>query len=60
MSADVLTVGLETDVDEVIDLLTENRVGAVPVVDSDGKLAGMVSYVDVLRQVAREHRAERS
>lgn len=56
MSADVLTVKLETDLDEIIDLLTEHRVGAVPVVDADHKLAGMVSYVDVLRAVAREHR----
>jgi acetoin utilization protein AcuB len=56
MSADVLTVGLETDVDEVIELLTEHRVGALPVVNADGTLAGVVSYVDVLRAVAREHR----
>ncbi|MEW6432132.1 MAG: CBS domain-containing protein [Myxococcota bacterium] len=60
MSADVLTVGLETDVDDVIDLLTEHRIGAVPVVDGDGRLAGVVSYVDVLREVAKEHRAAKA
>lgn len=60
MSADVLTVGLETDVDDVIDLLTEHRIGALPVVDGDGRLAGVVSYVDVLREVAKEHRAAKA
>lgn len=60
MSADVLTVGLETDVDDVIDVLTEHRIGAVPVVNADGTLAGVVSYVDVLREVAKEHRAARA
>lgn len=60
MSSDVLTVGLETDVDDVIDLLTEHRIGAVPVVNADGRLAGLVSYVDVLREVAKEHRAAKA
>jgi len=60
MSSDVLTVELETDLDEIIEVLTEHRVGAVPVVDADHKLAGMVSYVDVLRAVAREHQAAKA
>ncbi len=54
MRADVLTVGRTTDVVEVIDLLVEEKVGAVPVVDeTEGALVGIVSYVDVLR-AARE------
>lgn len=60
MSSDVLTVDLETDLDDIIDVLTEHRVGAVPVVDADHKLAGMVSYVDVLRAVSREHHEARA
>lgn len=59
MSADVLVVELETELDDIIDVLTEFRVGAVPVVDADRRLAGMVSYVDVLRAVAREHHLAR-
>ena len=51
MSSDPITVDPETDVTEVIDLMLEHRVGAVPVV-VDEKLVGIVSYVDVLR-VAR-------
>lgn len=53
MSADVLSVSPSADLEEIIDLMTENKVGAVPVVDADLQLAGIVSYVDVLREAAR-------
>jgi CBS domain-containing protein len=54
MTGDPLSVGPESDVTEIIDLLLENKIGAVPVVDdTDGLLVGIVSYVDVLR-VARD------
>lgn len=49
MSSDVLTVAPEADVTEVIELMLEHRVGALPVV-SDSQLLGVVSYVDVLRE----------
>lgn len=58
MSADVITVEVETGLDEIIDLFVENRFGAVPVVDGDGRLAGVISYIDVLRQVGRERRGD--
>ena len=49
MSGGVMAVGPDDDLGEVIDILVEQRVGAVPVVDqSDGMLIGIVSYVDVL------------
>lgn len=53
MSADVLSVSPETDVAEIIDIMSENRIGAVPVVDDESHLAGLVSYVDVLREAGR-------
>ena len=49
MSSNPLTVDSEADADEVIELLLEHRIGAVPVVDADGMLVGIVSYVDVLK-----------
>jgi acetoin utilization protein AcuB len=52
MSSDVLSVGPETDIVDVIDLMLENKVGAVPVIeDATGDLLGIVSYVDVLREL---------
>lgn len=49
MSGDVLTAEPEDDVDELIELMIENKVGAVPIVDGDGSLIGIVSYIDILR-----------
>lgn len=49
MSSDVLSVEPETEVADLIDTMIEQKVGAVPVVDSTGELVGIVSYIDVLR-----------
>jgi acetoin utilization protein AcuB len=49
------TVREDAPLTEVIDLLISTRVGAIPVVDREQRLRGIISYVDVLRQVAPEH-----
>jgi len=50
MSADVIRVGPATDIPEVVDLLLEEHIHAVPVVDDDTDiLIGIVSADDVLR-----------
>jgi acetoin utilization protein AcuB len=50
MSPDVIAVAPEAELGEVVDLLLEHRVGAVPVVRPEtGELIGIVSYIDVLR-----------
>lgn len=54
MTSDVLSVDAETDAVEIIDIMIEHKVGAVPVVDADGALIGIVSYMDVLREVRDE------
>jgi len=55
MTGSVVSVGPEAEIGEVIDLMLEERVGAVPVVDDDsGDLVGIVSYVDVLRALRGE------
>jgi acetoin utilization protein AcuB len=51
MSGGVLCVDLEADPEEIVDIMLDYKVGAVPVVDGDGKLAGIVSYVDLLREL---------
>lgn len=53
MSSDVIAVEPDTEVGEVIDLLLENRIGAVPVIDgSTREVVGIISYVDVLRALS--------
>lgn len=54
MSSDVVSVGPEAAVSELIDLMLENKVGALPIVEEEtGDLLGIVSYVDVLRELRR-------
>ncbi|MFU8804615.1 MAG: CBS domain-containing protein [Bradymonadaceae bacterium] len=55
MQGDVISVTSQTDITEVIDLMIDHKVGAIPVVDGiTGTLVGIVSYIDVIRE-AREY-----
>jgi CBS domain-containing protein len=47
MSTDLVTVGLEDDLQTAVTRMLENRVGSV-VVESDGEPAGIVTETDVL------------
>ena len=50
MTSDVIAVNPESDLSEVVDLLVEHKIGAIPVVLSDTRqVVGIVSYIDVLR-----------
>lgn len=50
MTGGVITVERSADVKELIDLMVDEKIGAVPVVDGEeNELVGLVSYVDVLR-----------
>lgn len=52
MTSDVISVEPETDIGEVVSLLIEHRVGAVPVITAESRqIVGIISYVDVLRAV---------
>ncbi|MFO0547201.1 MAG: CBS domain-containing protein [Polyangiaceae bacterium] len=53
MSADVLSVSPDTSTNAIVELMLEERIGAVPVVDGDGAVVGIVSYVDILRSLLR-------
>jgi acetoin utilization protein AcuB len=50
MSSDVIAVEPETELSEVVELLLEHKVGALPVVLPDSRqIVGIISYIDVLR-----------
>jgi CBS domain-containing protein len=52
MSSDVIFVEMEDDLDDVIELMLEHKVGAIPVVRRDTRdVMGIVSYIDVLRGI---------
>lgn len=50
MRRDVISITPEADVGDLAWLLVEHRISAVPVVASDGKLAGIVSENDIVRR----------
>ena len=51
MNADPLSVDLDAEAPEIVELMLEHKIGAVPVVDADGRVVGIVSYVDLLREM---------
>jgi CBS domain-containing protein len=53
MTGDPLVVAETAPLREAADLMTRKRFKRLPVVDAQGKLAGMVSRLDLLRTVAR-------
>ncbi len=52
MSSDVVSVEPDTEMVDIIEILLDQRIGAVPVVDGEGSVIGIVSYVDILRAVS--------
>jgi len=49
MTSDVVQAVADDELGTIMELMIEHRVGAVPIVDGQGLLVGIVSYVDVLR-----------
>jgi CBS domain-containing protein len=50
MTTRVITVAPDTDIREAAQLLLDNRISAMPVIDKDGKLVGVVSEGDLMRR----------
>ncbi len=53
MTTDVIAAEPETNVQDLIEVMIERKVGAVPVIDPTRVVVGIVSYIDVLRAVGR-------
>ena len=53
MSQPVVVVPFDAPLHEIAQRFADDRIGAVPVIDKFGALLGILSYVDVLRLVAR-------
>ena len=50
MTKQVVTVSLDTEVSDIVSLLLEKHVSALPVVYSEGKVLGLVSEGDLIRR----------
>jgi CBS domain-containing protein len=60
MTKDFLSVTPEASVADVAQVMLKNRVSALPVVDQDQHLIGMVSEGDLIRSIETGHQAHRS
>src|SRR5574341_1277415 len=49
MTSEPITVSPDDDLEEVVEVLIEEKVGGIPVVDETEGLVGIGTYVDVLR-----------
>lgn len=49
MSGNIFFVYPEASIAEAIDIMLDQQIGAVPVVNSENTLVGLVSYVDIIR-----------
>ncbi len=49
----VITVKAQQTISSVADLLTAHRIGAVPVLDDEGTLIGMISERDIVRGISQ-------
>ena len=57
MSSPAITIGPEGDIKEVAKVLDERRIKRLPVVDAEGKLAGIISREDIVRMMGKERKA---
>jgi CBS domain-containing protein len=48
MTREVVTVGVDAAYREVVALMDRHRVSALPVLDADGRLVGIVSSADLI------------
>lgn len=60
MTPKVISVGPDTEVREIAQLLLDHRISAVPVVDNDRKVLGIVSEGDLMRRIKRDDDHEHS
>ena len=49
MTTEPITVSPEDDLEDVVELLINEKIGGIPVLDQAEGLVGIVTYVDVLR-----------
>ena len=49
MQGDVLSVHVESELEELVDMMIDQKIGAVPVIDDNRALVGIISTIDLLK-----------
>lgn len=60
MTTAVVTVPQDNSVEEAINLMLDHNVSALPVIDADGKLSGLISEGDLMQRVGAQDVQRRS
>ena len=60
MTRDPVVIGRERPLREVAAILAERQIGALPVVDENGRLVGIVTERDIVREYATEIKVDRT
>jgi len=55
MTSEVITVKMETTVNELAEILWKNRISGAPVLDDDGKVVSVVTENDLIDQSKKIH-----
>ena len=55
MTSEVITVQMETTVNELAEILWKNRISGAPVLDDDGKVVAVVTENDLIDQSKKIH-----
>lgn len=53
MSTNLVTFQAEDSIDHVLEVLTKRKISGAPVVDKDGRLIGIISEVDCLKEIIK-------
>lgn len=56
MTREVITVRPQTPIEDVSTVLVQHRISATPVIDTDGKVLGIVSEADILSKKGKQAR----
>jgi CBS domain-containing protein len=51
-SHEIITIGSDQTLQEVVQILVQHNIGALPVLDQAGKLVGIISERDIIRHLA--------
>lgn len=55
MTSPALSIDMDTTVDDAMRLMTQHRIRHLPVMDGDGKVAGIISIGDLVKWIITSH-----
>ena len=54
MTVNPIVINQNKDIEETIDLINKNRISMIPVVEDDGRIIGICSRSDILKEILNE------